>query len=525
MVRVRHEVNSLGAGWPDTLLWYAKAIKAMQARPFATKTSWRFLAAMHGWHPVVWRQFGVIGANEPAPSNVVQTRFMNQCQHQSWYFLPWHRGYVSALEQILLDAVIQSGGPADWALPYWNYSDTANPQARRLPVAFSAATLPDGSANPLRVARRFGSGVTPIVIPAAQVTLEALEHDDYIGGSADIPPGFGGPVTLFHHGPESETTNGGLESGPHNVVHGAIGGSAPGFDPNEWQNWGLMSAPWTAALDPIFWLHHANIDRLWTTWQRTNAFPIDPSWLDGPADREFVMPTPTGGEWAYTASDVLDSTSAPLDYVYDDEEAQPEVPMSGSNRRRRRLEALETAPEDARGAGAEEGAEMEMDGSPQLIGASDGSVHVAGETRDEIRMDAPGTEALRRSLDRAMVPGNEALQEPARVFLKLEGIRGTADSANYYVYIDMPPSKGDADVTERLAGNLSLFGVSAASDEDGPNAGSGINQVIEISEIVDALHLSGNQLDALRVRFVPANETVAAADFSIGRVSVFMLGS
>jgi tyrosinase len=266
MARIRREVRSLGSGWPDTLLWYARAVRTLRTRPMVDRTSWRFLAAMHGWHPVVWRQFGVIAQNDQAPSNSVQARFFNQCQHQSWYFLPWHRGYVSAVERILLDAVVQAGGPADWALPYWNYSDSTEPQARRLPSAFSAPTLPDGTANPLRVTRRFGSGTSPITIPAAQVTLEALEHDDFTGGAGDIPPGFGGPATLFHHGPESETTNGGLESGPHNGVHGAIGGSAPGADPNEWQNWGLMSAPWTAALDPIFWLHHANIDRLWTAW-------------------------------------------------------------------------------------------------------------------------------------------------------------------------------------------------------------------------------------------------------------------
>ena len=49
--------------------------------------------------------------------------------------------------------------------------------------------------------------------------------------------------------------------------------------------------------------------------------------------------------------------------------------------------------------------------------------------------------------------------------------------------------------------------------------------MIEISEIVDALHIAGDQLDALQVRFVPANETDAAADFTIGRVSVYMLGT
>ena len=150
-------------------------------------------------------------------------------------------------------------------------------------------------------------------------------------------------------------------------------------------------------------------------------------------------------------------------------------------------------------------------------------MRVAGETRDEVLMDSPGSDALRRSIDRARVPGNESLQEPARVFLKLEGIRGTADAANFDVYIDVPGGTEQAGSSERLAGGLSLFGVSAASDENGPNAGSGINQGIEISEIVDALRLSGDQLERLQVRFVPSNETDAAADFTIGRVSVYML--
>ena len=54
-----------------------------------------------------------------------------------------------------------AGGPDDWALPYWNYSDSTQANARTLPGAFALATLPDGSDNPLRVERRFGSGTTP----------------------------------------------------------------------------------------------------------------------------------------------------------------------------------------------------------------------------------------------------------------------------------------------------------------------------------------------------------------------------
>ena len=174
-------------------------------------------------------------------------------------------------KQIVRDAVVTAGGPADWALPYWNYSDSTQPNARTMPDAFDLPTLPDGSDNPLRVERRFGDGTTPIQLDPAFVSLAALQDDAFPGGDSDIPPGFGGPETVFHHGPESDTTNGGLESLPHNVIHGAIGGVAPGGDPNDWRNLGLMSMPITAALDPIFWLHHANIDRLWSVWLRDSA--------------------------------------------------------------------------------------------------------------------------------------------------------------------------------------------------------------------------------------------------------------
>jgi tyrosinase len=40
---------------------------------------------------------------------------------------------------------------------------------------------------------------------------------------------------------------------------------------------GWMSDPDKAALDPIFWLHHANIDRLWAAW--TKGVPNEKWWL------------------------------------------------------------------------------------------------------------------------------------------------------------------------------------------------------------------------------------------------------
>ena len=68
MARVRKDVWGLGAGWSDTLEWYAKAVRTLQSRAVTDRTSWRFLAAIHGMHPVVWREFGVI-AGEHSVAN------------------------------------------------------------------------------------------------------------------------------------------------------------------------------------------------------------------------------------------------------------------------------------------------------------------------------------------------------------------------------------------------------------------------------------------------------------------------
>ena len=60
----------------------------------------------------------------------------NECQHASWYFLPWHRMYLYYFERIVRAAALAAGAPDDWALPYWNY-DRAFP-ANTLPPAFRA---------------------------------------------------------------------------------------------------------------------------------------------------------------------------------------------------------------------------------------------------------------------------------------------------------------------------------------------------------------------------------------------------
>jgi tyrosinase len=520
MPNMRKDVWKLGTGWSDTLLWYARAVRDLQTRPINDATSWRYLGAMHGFDPDLWRTFGYLSASDELPPQSVQDRDWQQCQHQTWYFLPWHRGYVAAFETIVRAAVVRLGGPADWALPYWNYNDTTNPNAGNLPPAFQAATLPDGTPNALFVSRRYGvRGNGIIVLPPNLIDLEALKDGQFIGDDSGVPPGFGGPETPFHHG---SGPNGGLEMQPHNVVHGLVGGLIRGGDRRSPADYGLMSMPNTAALDPIFWVHHANIDRLWEVWLRRDPSHHNPdkpdpgnrSWLDGPADRKFFAPGPDGQPHAYTAREMLNTESSNLNYVYED----VSDPFEGTDRLALRMARLNVAGAAEAGMRSTE-ARMTERRKAELMGANETAVQLDGGIVDtQVRLDRDVTRTMVNSFSSNAMLG-AAPKEPDRVFLSLENIRGANDAAIFEVYVNLP------DGPELRAGVVGLFGVQNASRADDTHAGNGITSVLEITDILDRLHLNNvRDLDHLRIRFVPCNDVRPQDNISVGRVSVYREG-
>lgn len=519
MPRTRREVWGLGAGWNDTVLWYAKAVAVMQARPITDPTSWRYLGAMHGFDRALWQTFGYLDPGTALPPAGAQARDWLQCQHQSWYFLPWHRGYLAAFEAIVRAAIVSLGGPADWALPYWNYSNAANPNARKPPTAFSAATLPGGAANPLHVTRRYGSGAGHIAIKAADVALTALTDSLFVGGAGGGAPGFGGPRTSFSHDGQ---VNGGAENLPHNIIHVRTGGVKRGTNPNDPADMGLMTMPETAALDPIFWLHHANIDRLWEVWRRRSpghVNPVDPAWLTGPADRAFSMPGPNGQDFAFTAADMLDTTAPKLDYVYED----VSDPLGGLHRLAARLQTLNVAPAAAQAIRVAE-ASMATPPATELMGANAAALRLDGRPTDTVVRLDPGVSARLAGSFQALASGG-AEREPDRVFLNLENITGQNDAAVFYVYVGLPVDADPADHPQNMAGVVSLFGVSKASRADDAHAGNGVSTVLEITDIVDRLHLGGaGDLLQLVVRFVPDADVRPRDNISVGRVSVYRQG-
>jgi tyrosinase len=518
---------------PD-LLWYAKGVGKMMSRALKDPASWWFYAAIHGEYVTPgnvqptfpgWKFIKPAPTvpTTPLPTKANQDLYWNQCQHQSWYFLPWHRGYLLALEAQLRQDIVSLGGPASWALPYWNYFGGTSGSQFQMPPAFAAKKLPDGKPNPLFVTMRYGpDGNGNIFLPTAagmaahpgdpnfsrgEVSAKAMSNDLFTGSDQVTKlPGFGGPETGFAHG---GGTSGNWEGNPHNLVHVYAGYYGPITAPL----YGLMSDPGTAGLDPIFYLHHANIDRMWAIWNANgNANPTKSTWLKGPTTRKFVMPGTNGQPWYYTPDQMKDL--AKLNYTYQELKAPPAPKVVGLSRR---LTSLGAKAADVKKAAAAPAKPKKT----ELLGASEKALKIKGRVSlAAVKLDA----GVRRKTVRSLAMAAETAA-PDNVYLKVENVRGNFDAAALSVFINLPEAAIPRDNPQNRVGTVALFGLRQASMKDGKHAGEGLSFVLDATPVIDALHLSHSlDVDSLRVSVIPADELPKEADITVGRISLFREG-
>jgi polyphenol oxidase len=171
--------------------------------------------------------------------------------HGSWLFLPWHRAFLYFHERIL-GALINDNS---LRLAYWDWDNTAN---GGVPPAW--LTPNDPSQNSLFDAQRSAA-------PGDQLP-DGLVGQSIMDAIVNAPnfATFGGDAA----------NAGNLENGPHGAVHIWCGDTTL---QSAQANMGLLD---TAAQDPLFFAHHANIDRLWDAWVQsaaTHTNPTNASWL------------------------------------------------------------------------------------------------------------------------------------------------------------------------------------------------------------------------------------------------------
>nr|WP_295922845.1 tyrosinase family protein [uncultured Dyadobacter sp.] len=519
--------NSSGNFANTDLLWYAKGVEAMMNRGLNDPASWWFYAAIHGeyvnpntaWYPdpPAFPGWGFITSppkvpTTPLPDQAALDLYWNQCQHGSWYFLPWHRGYLMSLEIQLRQDIVSQGGPDTWALPYWNYFGGTNGSQYQMPPAFASKTLPDGSANALYVEMRYGPrGDGNIFIPCpprfpnGPVNAKAMNNDLFTGSDASTPlPGFGGPKTTFSH---NGSPHGNFESNPHDLVHGYVGGAPSPTSPI----YGLMADPGTAALDPIFYLHHCNIDRMWASWNANgDANPADTDWSDGPA-QQFAMPGPGGKPWYYTPGQVQDLNK--LDYSYQElttEAAEPTLALSD------RLNVLGAKPTPPTLKAATRATPKQT----ELLGASPLALTI-GKTpiKTSVKLD----NEIRHTAAVSFAKVSDAAEaSPDKAFLKLENVSGIFDATVLGVYVNLPESKSAGESEKFLAGHVSLFGLRRATIKDGQHGGEGLTFILDITPFLDQLHLTkALDTDSLQVSIVPDKPLPDATEVKIGRISIY----
>jgi tyrosinase len=500
--------------WHPITHAYALAVREMRTRPPDHPTSWTYQTAVH------WKT----GSN-PGP-------FMNQCQHNTWFFFPWHRMFLYWFEQTARSIIrtlpeVDEQTKDTWALPYWDYWDPRPPGATQpppfkdsLPPPFRTTTMPNGEPNPLFEPLRNRARPRKALPPQPIVPLVAMNRGDrlprqvtspiraltelFFSDPAGVAGGFGGPVTGFHHfGEDPPNTAGALEITPHGSVHNVVGGKD-----------GLMTFLRTSPGDPIFWLHHANVDRLWEVWLGQHD-PQNPSARTNPTNTRW-----TGFQFQFkdehdqpvtrikTPGEVVDL--ARLGFRYADvslpAELQEAVPMP-----------LEPAP----------------DRPPELVGATDQPLELTGD-RATVRFPV--------SRPAGPLSRTEAAT-PARVYLVVEDVEAdTNPGIVYAVFANVPDDDDDPTNDAHYVGNLSLFGIESSRDLDQDHAG-GLRFAFDITDLYTELRGQGRwNEEQVTVTFeplglVPAGDAEAAeADLeldvaedeeeivppvTVGRVSLF----
>jgi tyrosinase len=230
MVRIRKNANGLSNGERDR---YLAALKTVSAP--ASYDSYINFVKTHSRDST-----GSVGA-------VVSHRQA----HSGSAFLPWHRIFVLHMERLL-----QAADPSV-ALPYWKFDDNA-------PNIFTPAFMGANSA-----------GNMATLVMTNPISSWALPADGVAGIQRKTPYGDSGHPTVATElatlGLGSPTFNYSafktMEGSAHNPAHSTSGFTNPMTgQPLPGASW-VAGSPAIAPRDPLFFLLHSNVDRLWAKWQ------------------------------------------------------------------------------------------------------------------------------------------------------------------------------------------------------------------------------------------------------------------
>ncbi|KAJ7190769.1 photo-regulated tyrosinase [Mycena pura] len=282
----RLEINDL-VKIEDQFSLYIQALAAMSQDNQSDLTSFFQIGGIHGLPYIQW---GGSGGKEP-----VDGSWGGYCTHGSMLFPTWHRPYVALFEQVLqlhaaeiaktykVDQDRWVKAAANLRAPYWDWASNTVPPPEVIADTTVTITRPDGTRgsvpNPL-----FGYQFHPIdkSFPEpysqwhstlrhpttggrnAKTDVEALT-EQLSSAQEDVTSSTYNMLTRVHtwpafsnHSPDDGGSGSNSIEAIHDGIHTDVGGN------------GQMSDPSVAGFDPIFFLHHANVDRMISLWSALN---------------------------------------------------------------------------------------------------------------------------------------------------------------------------------------------------------------------------------------------------------------
>jgi hypothetical protein len=457
---VRQSIAALSAQQIATL---QKGIAAMMDLNTVYATSYRFQANIHGE--------GYDSITSPRENSA-----WNRCEHGSYFFFSWHRMYLYFFERILRAA---SGDP-NFALPYWNWNDSTQ---RALPQPFWSPATGNSLYIPVNYTEPDGTVITgrPAGVDDGSYQLADGTVDFSVAftyTNFDSPSGsgasFGGQIaspTQFN------SPHGELESQPHDVVHVALDG--------------LMGDPDTAAEDPIFWLHHANIDRLWNQWIQQGGGRQDPISDSAWMTTVFTFYDENGAAVNMTGQQVV-STAADLGYVYDTDPPPPRpgapIPIPfPTHHLRAQVRAAQVKRTPLTSI---------QENAPRHV--LDGQVS---------RVSVPLLRKAEQILDSKLKEG--ALHH---VVLQIADIQYERTPNVYYeVYLNLPSEEPRSPKSSYFVGNLSFFAMKPHHEMANESAGvsSGAKRDFDVTKVISMLRREHKwNASEVSVTFVPTTGLV-----------------
>ena len=207
------------------------------------------------------------------------------CPHGNYLFAVWHRAYIYWMEKALQDQV------PGVTLPYWDWTSEISIK-EGIPTAYTEETWN----NP----RTGQQEPNPLFKAAIQFTGSEFSETSREPAQPEALSRLAEDVRKAQRENRSYTRYSTAIEQPHNALHLWVGGT--------------MGSINYAAYDPIFWVHHCNVDRQFAQWQARypSIIPTNEIWI------EVLRP------FNLTTEDIWDTRNLGYEYITS-EVSPPEV--------------------------------------------------------------------------------------------------------------------------------------------------------------------------------------------------------